>query len=95
MFAEFCVCGCNRPPPSATVCVRAVRLSTMTSASGVLQKVSQVDSCRRSYIGVSKRGVCLSDLCLRSYFGVCRGCLGERSASPHLYWCLLTRCLCE
>ena len=31
------------------------------------------DLCRRSCIGVCRRGVCVSDLCCRSYIGVCRG----------------------
>ena len=29
--------------------------------------------CRRSYIGVCRGGVCVSDLWRRSYIGVCRG----------------------
>ena len=73
VFAKSCVCDRNRSQPSATVRVRAVRLSTVASASGVLQKVCQIDSCRRSYIGVCRGGVCVSDLCRRSYIGVCRG----------------------
>ena len=62
----------NRPQPSATVCVRAVRLSTVASASGVIPKACQVDSCRRIYIGVCG-GVCEIELCRRIYIGVCRG----------------------
>ena len=34
----------NRSQPSATACVRAVRLSTVASASGVVRKACQVDS---------------------------------------------------
>ena len=33
----------NRSQPSATVCVTAVRLSTVASASGVVQKACQID----------------------------------------------------
>ena len=58
--------------PSATVCVSAVTLSSMTNASGMVSKVRQVDSWRRSYIDVCRRGVCVSDLCRRSYIDVCR-----------------------
>ena len=36
--------GRNRPQPSATVCVRAVMLSTVASASGRVQKVCEVDA---------------------------------------------------
>ena len=32
-----------------------------------------IDLRRRSYIGVCRGGVCVSDLCRRSYIGVCRG----------------------
>ena len=73
VFAESCVCVRNRPPTTATVCVSAVRLSTVASAPGVIPKAYQVDSCRRSYIGVCRGGVCVSDLCRRSYNSVCRG----------------------
>ena len=47
VFAKCCVCVRNRPQPSATVrnvCVRAVRLSLCANATGVVSKVSQVDS---------------------------------------------------
>ena len=44
VFAESCVYVRNRSQPSATVCVRAVRLSTVASASGVIQKVCEVDA---------------------------------------------------
>ena len=63
----------NRSQPSATVCVSAVRVSTVASAPGVIPKACEVESCRRSYIGVCRGGVCGSDLCRRSYIGVCRG----------------------
>ena len=43
VFAKFCVCVRNRPQPSATACVSAVRLSTVASASGVVMKACQVD----------------------------------------------------
>ena len=36
VFAKFCVCVRNRRLPSATVCVTAVGLSTVASASGVI-----------------------------------------------------------
>ena len=73
VFAESCVYVRNRPQPSATVRVSAVRLSTVASAPGVIPKACQVDSCRRSYTDVCSGGVCVSDLCRRSYIGVCRG----------------------
>ena len=46
VFAENCVSATvrNRPQPFATVCVSAVRLSTVASASGVVLKACQVDS---------------------------------------------------
>ena len=69
----------------ATVCVTAVRLSTVASAPrGGLKSVSsslvasqfyvcESDLRRRSFIGVCRGGVCESDLRRRSYIGVCRG----------------------
>ena len=42
-FAKSCVCVRNRPQPSATVCMSAVRLSTVASASGVVPKARQVE----------------------------------------------------
>ena len=57
VFAQFCVCGRNRPQAFATVCVTAVRLSSCANASGVLPKVCQIDSRHRSFIGVSRGGV--------------------------------------
>ena len=73
VFAESCVYVRNRPRATATVCVTVVRLSTVASASGVVQKASQVDSRRRSYIGIWRGGVCVTNLRRRSYIGVCRG----------------------
>ena len=63
----------NRSQVFATACGDAVRLSTVASASEGAQKLCQVESCRRSYIGVCRGGVCERDLCRRSYIGVCRG----------------------
>ena len=62
----------NRSQPSATVCVSAVRLSTVASAPGVIPKTCEVESCRRSYIGVCRGGVWECDLWRRSYIGVRR-----------------------
>ena len=47
VFAESCVYVRNRPRTVATVCVTAVRLSTVASASGVVLKACQVDSLSR------------------------------------------------
>ena len=73
VFAESCVYVRNRSRATATVCVRAVRLSTVASASGVIPKACQVDSCRHIYIGVCSGDVCEIELCRRIYIGVCRG----------------------
>ena len=73
VFAKSCVCDRNRPQPSATVRVSAVRLSTVARAFGVVPKSCPVGSFRRSYIGDCRGGVCESDLCRRIYNGVCRG----------------------
>ena len=76
VFAESCVYVRNRPQPSATVRNRlreCDKLSTVASASGVVLKACEVDSRRRSYIGVCSGGVCASDLCRRSYIGICSG----------------------
>ena len=73
VFAKFCVCGRNRRQPSATVCVSAVRLSTVASASEGVQKLCQNESRRRSYTGVCRGGVSVRSLCRGSYIGVCRG----------------------
>ena len=66
---ELCLCA----QPFASVCVSAVRLSTVAIASGVVPKAYQVDSCRRRYIGVCRGAVCVSDLCRCSCIGVCSG----------------------
>ena len=70
-FAVATVRKC--PQVSATACGDAVRLSTVASVSAGAQKLCQVESCRRSYIGVCRGGACVNDLCRRSYIGVCRG----------------------
>ena len=49
----------NRPQPSATVCVSAVRLSTVASASGVVPKACQVDSLSSQlYWRLQRRCLC-------------------------------------
>ena len=63
----------NRSQPSATVCGDAVRLSTVASASEGVQKLCQIESRRRSFIGVCTGRVCESDLWRRSFIGVWRG----------------------
>ena len=73
VFAKSCVYVRNRPRATATVCVRAARLSTGASASGVIPKACQVDSCRRIYIAVCRRGVCVMGLCRRIHIGICSG----------------------
>ena len=88
VFAESCVYVGNRSRATTTVCVTAVRLSTVASAPGVVLRACQVDCvspqlywrlqrvsdlCRRIYISVCRGGVCVSDLCRRSYIGVCSG----------------------
>ena len=85
VFAKFCVCGRNRPQPSATVRGDAVRLSTVASVSGVVPKACQVESWRRSYFGVCRGGVCVSDLCRRSYIGICRGGVCESDLCRRTY----------
>ena len=52
VFAKSCVCVRNRLQPSATVCVTAVRLSTVASASGVVPKSCQVDPSSPQYAAV-------------------------------------------
>ena len=76
VFTESFACVRNRPEPSATVRNRlreCDKLSTVASASGLVLIVCQVDSRRRSHIGVCRGGVCEMDLWRRSYIGVCRG----------------------
>ena len=55
VFAKFCVCGRNRPQVSATACVTAVRLSTVASASGVVQKACQIDCLSPQLYGCLQR----------------------------------------
>ena len=84
----------NRRQPSATA-----RLSTVASTAGVLQKVCQVESCRRSYIGVSRGAVSVSDLCRRNYIGISRGAVSLsdlcRRSLIMFDWRLQRCCLCE
>ena len=62
VFAESCVCVRNRPQPSApvaTVRVRAVRLSTVASASGLVLKVCDVDPLSSQlYWSLQRRCLC-------------------------------------
>ena len=95
VFAESCVYVRNRPRATATVCVTAVRLSTVASASGVVQKLCQVESCRRSYIGVCRGGLCESDLWRRSYIGVCRGGVCESDLWRRSYFGVCRGGVCE
>ena len=85
VFAESCVYVRNRSPMTVTVCVSAVRLSTVATAPGVILKACQVDSCRRSYIGVCRGGVCVSDLCRRSYISVCSGGVSVSDLCHRIY----------
>ena len=84
----------NRWQPFATVCGDAVRLSTLASASGVVQKACQVGSRRRMYFVVCRGGVCVSDLWRRNYIGVCGGgvCVTHLWRRSDIRVC---RCLCE
>ena len=52
VFAKSCICDRNRrqPQPFATVCVIAVRLSTVESASGVVLKRFRVKLTRGAAI---------------------------------------------
>ena len=95
VFAESCVYVRNRSPTTVTVCVSAVRLSTVASAPGVIPKACQVDSCRRSYIGVCRGGVCESDLCRRSYIGVCRGSVSASDLWRRIYIGVCRGGVCE
>ena len=38
-----------------------------------LQRRCLCEWCRRSFVGVCRGGVSVSDLCRRTFFGVCRG----------------------
>ena len=83
--------GCVRqklrlcPQPFATVCMSAIRLSLCANATGVVSKVCQVDSWCRSYIGVCRGGVSVSDLCFCSYIGVCRGGVSVSDLCRRMY----------
>ena len=90
VFAKCCVCARNRSQPSATVRVRTVRLSKVCqfdswqrlcgNATEVVSKVCQFDSWCRSYIGVCRGGVSVSDLWRGNDIGVCRGvCVSNKS----------------
>ena len=50
----------------------------------------------RSYIGICRGGVCVSDLCRRSYIGICRGsvCVSDLCRRSYFGVCR-RRCLCE
>ena len=59
VFAESCVCVRNRSQPFATVCVTAVRLSTVASASGLVLKVCEVDPLSSQiYWSLQRRCLC-------------------------------------
>ena len=76
VFAKFWVCFRNRWQPSATVGNRPWwRRKALHSGECVWRapEISQIDSRCRSYIGVCRGGVCVSDLWRRRYIGVCRG----------------------
>ena len=95
-FAKSCVCDRNRPQPSATVCVRAVRLSTVASASGVVLKASQVDWLSpQLYWRLQRRCLCEWSVSPQLYWRLQRTCLCEWSVSPHLYSRFQRRCLCQ
>ena len=86
----------NRSQPSATVCVRAVRLSTVASAPGVIPKACQVDSWSpQLYWRLQRRCLCERSLSPQLFWSLQRKCLCERSLSPQLYWCLQRKCLCD
>ena len=99
VFAESCLGVRNRLQPFATVRNRlreCNKLSTVASASEVVLKVSEVDSCRRSYIGVCRGGVCVSDLCRRSYIGVCRSvCVSDLCRRSYFGICRGTVCVSD
>ena len=96
VFAKFCVCGRNRSQPSATVRVSAVRLSTVASASGGVQKACQVE-CLSPQLYWCLQGRCQWEWSVSTqlYWCLQKRCLWEWSVSPQLYWCLQRRCLCE
>ena len=87
----------NRRQAFATVCVRAVTLSTMANASEVPQKVCQIASCRRNCVGVCRGGVCESDLWHRSYIGVCKGgvCVSDLCRRKYIGVCRGSICVID
>ena len=94
VFAKFCVCVRNRRQPSATVCVTAVRLSTVTSASGVVLKACQVDSLSpQLYWRLQRTCLCERSVSPQFYWRLQRTGLSERSVSPQLFWRSQRRCL--
>ena len=96
VFAKFCVCDRNRSQPFATACVRAVRLSTVASASGVVQKACQIDCLSpQLYWCLQRRCLWEWSVSPQLYWCLQRRCLCEWSVSPQLYWCLQRRCLWE
>ena len=96
VFAKFCVFGRNRPQPSATVRVSAVRLSTVASASGGVQKACQVDCLSpQLYWCLQRRCLCEWSVSPQLCWCLQRRCLWEWSVAPQLYWCPQRRCLCE
>ena len=105
VFAKFCVCGCNcgnRSQPSATLrnrlCVRRKALHNgecVWSGAEIIPESCQVGSCRRSYIGVSRGGVCVSDLWRCRYIGVCRGGGCERDLCRRSFIAVCRGGVCE
>ena len=96
VFAESCVYVRNRPQPSATVCVSAVRLSTVASAPGVIPKACQVDSLSSQlHWRLQRRCLCEWSVLSQLYWCLQSRCLWEWSVAPQLYWRLQRSCLCE
>ena len=78
VFAESCVYVRNRSQASATVCVRAVRLSTVASAPGVIPKACQVDSwSSQLYWCLQRRFLCERSVWPQLYEYLQRRCLCE------------------
>ena len=85
VFAKFCVCVRNRSQPFATVCGTAVRLSTVASASGEVQKACHVDSVApQLYWCLQRRCLCECSVLPQSYWRLQRRCLWEWSVSQQL-----------
>ena len=63
----------NRPQPSATVCVSGISSPQWRVHQEWSWQRMKLIRCRRSYIGVCRRGIYVSHLCRRNYIGVCRG----------------------